>query len=188
MSYKRILVPVDGSPTSARGLAEAIKLARDARAKLLLLHVVEEYAILGVPDAGANIGPMLDALKRAGRKTLSRIERSAQRLGVRSETMLVEDFSGRVANAIVDRERTDAAASTAYCLAAMPNSWSATARFRCCWYPRAAGNKARRRGAQASFFFGAPCADLVVAPGSAAAPKPPVVNPSSCCEAFSISR
>ena len=105
MAYKRILVPVDGSPTSARGLAEAIKLTRDARAKLLLLHVVEEYAILGIPDAGANIGPMLDALKRAGRATLGKIERSARRLGARSETMLVEDFSGRVANAIVDRAK-----------------------------------------------------------------------------------
>ena len=53
MGYRRILVPVDGSSTSARGVAEAIKLAHDARAKLMLLHVVEEYAILGIPEAGA---------------------------------------------------------------------------------------------------------------------------------------
>jgi len=105
MAYKRILVPVDGSSTSARGLAEAMKLARNARAKLLLLHVIEEYAILAVPDAGANIGPMLDSLKRAGRTTLGKVERSARRLGVHPETMLVEDFAGRVATAIVDRAK-----------------------------------------------------------------------------------
>jgi len=105
MGYRRILVPVDGSATSARGVAEAIKLAQDARAKLLLLHVVEEYAILGIPEAGASIGPVLDALKRAGRATLAKIERSARRLGARPETMLIEDFSGRVANAVVDQAK-----------------------------------------------------------------------------------
>src|SRR3990172_10361937 len=102
MGYKRILVLVDGSPTSTRGLMEAVKLAHDARAKLLLLHVVEEYAILGIPEAGASIGPVLDALKRTGRMTLAKIERSARRLGARPETMLIEDFSRRVANAVVD--------------------------------------------------------------------------------------
>ena len=105
MGYKRILVPVDGSPTSARGLLEAIKLAHDARAKLLLLHVVEEYAILGIPEAGASIGPVLDTLKRTGRTTLAKLERSARRAGARPETKLVEDFSGRVANAIVDQAK-----------------------------------------------------------------------------------
>ena len=105
MGYKRILVPVDGSPPSARGLLEAIKLAHDARAKLLLLHVVEEYAILGIPEAGASIGPVLDTLKRTGRTTLAKLERSARRAGARPETKLVEDFSGRVANAIVDQAK-----------------------------------------------------------------------------------
>jgi len=96
MGYKRILVPVDGSPTSARGLAEAIKLARDARAKLLLLHVVEEYAVLGIPEAGASIGPVLEALGRSGRATLAKVERSARRLGARPETKLVEDFRQKI--------------------------------------------------------------------------------------------
>lgn len=105
MGYKRILVPVDGSPTSARGLLEAIKLAHDARAKLLLLHVVEEYAILGIPEAGASIGPVLDTLKRTGRTTLAKLERSARRAGARPETKLVEDFSGRIANSIVDQAK-----------------------------------------------------------------------------------
>ena len=42
MSYKRILVPVDGSPTATMGMIEAIKLAKEARGKLMLLYVVEE--------------------------------------------------------------------------------------------------------------------------------------------------
>jgi nucleotide-binding universal stress UspA family protein len=101
MSYKRILVPVDGSPTSAKGLKGAIKLARESRAKLRLIHVVEEYAAFSAPELGANVGPLLDALKAAGRKALARVERSARAAGVRPETALVEDFGGRVADAIV---------------------------------------------------------------------------------------
>lgn len=105
MSYKRILVPVDGSPTSAKGLKEAIKLARESRAKLLLVYVVEEYAAFAAPELGANVGPLLDALSAAGRKALARIERSARAAGARPETLLVEDFGGRVADAIVQQAK-----------------------------------------------------------------------------------
>ena len=40
--FRRILVPIDGSPTSNRGLDEAIDLARDQKARLCLMHVVDE--------------------------------------------------------------------------------------------------------------------------------------------------
>jgi len=105
MGYKRILVPVDGSPTSAQGLKEAIKLAGGGKsgrhAKLQLLHVVEEYAAFTAPEIGADIGPLLDAMKAAGRKTLARMGRSARTAGARAETALMENFGGRVADAIV---------------------------------------------------------------------------------------
>ena len=47
--YKKILVPVDSSKTSARGLEEAIKLAKSEGARLFLLHVVDEF--IAVQDA-----------------------------------------------------------------------------------------------------------------------------------------
>ena len=105
MAYKRILVPVDGSPTSAKGLQEAIKLAKGTRARLRLLHVVEEYAAFAAPEVGVNIGPLLDAMKSAGRKTLARIGLRARRAGVRAETALVENFGGRVADTIVQQAK-----------------------------------------------------------------------------------
>ena len=37
--YRKILVPIDGSPTAARGLDEAIKLAKLTGARLRLMHV-----------------------------------------------------------------------------------------------------------------------------------------------------
>jgi len=101
MSYKRILVPVDGSPTAAKGLKEAIKLAKQGRGKLLPLHAVEEYAAFAAPEVGLNIGPILDALRAGGKHTLARIKRSAERAGARPQTALVENFAGRVADVIV---------------------------------------------------------------------------------------
>jgi len=50
--YKRILVPVDGSPTSVAGLKEAVKLAKSLRAKLCLLHVVDEMIVAYSREAG----------------------------------------------------------------------------------------------------------------------------------------
>ena len=101
MTYKRILVPVDGSPTAAKGMAAAIKLAREGHAKLLLLHVVEEYTAFIAPEVGASIGPILDSLRLSGKRTLARIARSAAKAGGKPQTVLVENFGGRVADTIV---------------------------------------------------------------------------------------
>jgi len=101
MSYKRILVPVDGSPTAAKGMGEAINLARESGAKLLLLHVVDEYPAFATPEIGASVGPMIDALRESGRQTLERIAGIASAIGVQPETELVENFGERVADAIV---------------------------------------------------------------------------------------
>lgn len=105
MSYKRILVPVDGSPTAAKGMMEAIKIAKEGRAKLLLLHVVEEYSAFAVPEAGVNIGPILDSMRQAGKSTLVRIARSAERAGAQPQSVLVENFGGRVADTIVEQAK-----------------------------------------------------------------------------------
>ena len=54
--YKRILVPVDGSPTAQRGLTEAMALASDQKAALRVLsdrlgHDLSSYPLDGpVPD------------------------------------------------------------------------------------------------------------------------------------------
>ena len=105
MTYKRILVPVDGSPTAAKGLQAAIKLARENRAKLLLLHVVEEYSAFIAPEVGASLGPILDSLRLVGRRTLARIARSVGKSGVKPQSVLVENFGGRVADTIVQQAR-----------------------------------------------------------------------------------
>ena len=105
MGYKRILVPVDGSPVSSLGLKEALKMARDSGAKVRLLHVVEEFSAYMAPDLAGSIGPVLDSLRTAGKRRLAGIERRVRAAGFDPSTALVEDFAGRVADAIIDEAK-----------------------------------------------------------------------------------
>jgi nucleotide-binding universal stress UspA family protein len=105
VTYKRILVPVDGSATSNAGLREAAKLAKAQRAKLRLLHVVDEFTAFSTPDGGINVATIVDVLKRGGRQVLQRTQRLAAALGVKAETVLCESLGARVADVITQQAK-----------------------------------------------------------------------------------
>ncbi len=100
MSYKRILVPIDGSATSKAGLREALKLARTAGARLRLLHVVDESPILSLPEAGYAIDTVIEDLKRSGKALLANVAKSVAAQGAKCETAMVESMGMRVADQI----------------------------------------------------------------------------------------
>lgn len=99
--YRRILVPVDGSSTAARGLREAIQLAKDQRARVRLVHVVDETMILGTAEAGVDMGPLFALLARTGRAVLQRARRAAERSGVRVQVAMYESVGAPAADAIL---------------------------------------------------------------------------------------
>ena len=101
MLYRRILVPVDGSPTSMAGLKEAVRLAKNQQAKLCLLHVVDETIVFNTPEGGINIGPILEDMKRGGKQLLQKAEKFALEHGVKPESNLRESVGARVADAII---------------------------------------------------------------------------------------
>ena len=68
-AYRRILVAVDGSPTSTKGLREAIRLAKAERAELCILHVVNE-TVPYTPLAGAPPINLIALLLGSGRALL----------------------------------------------------------------------------------------------------------------------
>ena len=104
MTYKRILVPVDGSPTSNGGLDEAMRLARAGRCRIRLLHIVYDTLAFSSPDGGgANY--VLEALRKSGRDAIERAANRARRAKLEPETALVENFVGRVAEGIVDQAK-----------------------------------------------------------------------------------
>jgi nucleotide-binding universal stress UspA family protein len=103
--YKRILVPVDGSHTSTRGLQEAVKLAKDQRAMVRLMHVVDEWSVTQNLDVMGGAGDVLDMLEESGKKALKNAKTLADRHGIRAETAIYRNLSGRVADFIIREAR-----------------------------------------------------------------------------------
>jgi nucleotide-binding universal stress UspA family protein len=105
VTYKRILVPVDGSPTSNAGLKEALKLAKSQHARVCLLHVVDEMIVFNVPEGAVNVGPVIEELKREGKRVLQKAQKIAAAQGVRAESDLRESVGVRVADVITGRAK-----------------------------------------------------------------------------------
>lgn len=103
--YKRILVAVDGSPTSLRGLNEAIKIAQATGGQLKLVHVVNELVLAAEYVPAVYYEPVLVSLRDSGIKVLEQVMAVAQRAGVPCEQSLVETLGGRAADEIVNQAK-----------------------------------------------------------------------------------
>jgi|SRR5690348_11324523 nucleotide-binding universal stress UspA family protein len=102
MAYKKIVVPVDGSPTSNAGLREAIDLARTLDASLQLVNVVDyHYLAMAGLEAGTYIEDVMKGLTQSGRRILKRAEETARKSGVAATSVLLESATGPAADAIV---------------------------------------------------------------------------------------
>jgi len=99
--YKRILVGVDGSDTSNKALAEAIRLAEDANTIMRIVYVVEEPAINLEP--GFDFDDFRRMLRADGEKFLAAARSEASRAGRKSEAALIEPppFGARPSDSIV---------------------------------------------------------------------------------------
>jgi nucleotide-binding universal stress UspA family protein len=103
--YEKILVAVDGSPTSLRGLDEAIKVAKAMRARLMIVHVVNELVISAEYVPSVYYEPILLSLRDSGAKVLEQAVSVAQRAGMTCEQQLIETLGGRAADEIVKQAR-----------------------------------------------------------------------------------
>ena len=102
--YKKILVPVDGSSTSQRGLEEATSLAKLCGASVRFVHVVNEL-ILANDFLAINYGELIDRLRDDGRKILDAAETRARAKGVASDSDLIETLGGQAAREILNASR-----------------------------------------------------------------------------------
>ena len=81
--YQRILVPIDGSPTSQRALEEALGLARQSSKGCLLelLYVIE---IILFPDSEIyfNYAELRNSMRSSGEKILAQAKKTVQDAGM----------------------------------------------------------------------------------------------------------
>lgn len=101
--YQRILVPVDGSATSLRGLDEAIRLAQDQKAEIRLLHVVHDFLTAGGQGAAVYMTLLRKDLRERGEKILAEAAEIARRKGIEAVTRMAETPGGSVGELIVEQ-------------------------------------------------------------------------------------
>ncbi len=90
---KTILVPIDFSPVSRYVLKEAAALARLARARLVLLHVVQPPAV--VTDLAPLVGEALELtaeLEVIGRRHLQRLQKSPTLKGLKVDLVCEQGY------------------------------------------------------------------------------------------------
>lgn len=99
--YKHILVPIDGSAESMRGVAEAVKLARSLGAELRLFHVVNELALISTDMAGISFETLSQVLREHGKQIVAAAEKFVREQGVEPHSVIVEAAGARAADLIV---------------------------------------------------------------------------------------
>ena len=87
---KRILHATDFSKASARALQEAVKLAKENSARLLVVHVIEPTPYVAGGEFGAEIYMKLeDATKRNAQSSMSRLMQRLKKLKIKAESLLL---------------------------------------------------------------------------------------------------
>lgn len=99
--YSRILVPVDGSSCSQKGLTEALKLAIPLKARIKLIHVVNELIMEPALAPSEYFGRLLQSMRATGQAILSEAQVSARQQGADVEVELLETIGGRASESIV---------------------------------------------------------------------------------------
>jgi nucleotide-binding universal stress UspA family protein len=100
-AYRKILVAVDGSAASNKGLTEALRLAKAEGASLRILHVVNDYVVMASMGGVApprDLGPLL---RESGERILARARALAAKQRLKPVVVLREVLSGPAAESIV---------------------------------------------------------------------------------------
>ena len=99
--YKQILCPVDGSPTSTRGVGEAIQLAINQSAKLRFIHVIDTYFPILDMAGGMNVVDTTDILRKNAEKVIKQAKLAALKEGVIADSTITETLGSRAASFII---------------------------------------------------------------------------------------
>jgi nucleotide-binding universal stress UspA family protein len=102
--YSLILVPIDGSTTSASAVAEAASLARLCGARVRLLHIVDMLAHTnGFERPEIYSREIRPVALQAGEELLASTRAGLEAQGIAVETELCESLGARVSQLVVER-------------------------------------------------------------------------------------
>jgi len=107
--YQRILVPIDGSPTSDLGCREAIQIAHGLKSKLHFLNVVDPRLLFA--EVSSKLGPqeLLDIWRAGGERLVAQAVATAAAAGVSADSAVRCDPKMRVCDEILEEaKRVDA--------------------------------------------------------------------------------
>jgi nucleotide-binding universal stress UspA family protein len=104
--YRRILVPVDGSATSKVGLRHALGLAKDQRARVRVLNVLDEMALVPMMEGyPADMTMLIDSMKASGQKAVDEAIALARKAGITPDGAMVEARGRAVSDVILEDAR-----------------------------------------------------------------------------------
>jgi nucleotide-binding universal stress UspA family protein len=97
LMYKRILVAVDGSPTSNKALTAALRMARDSGGKVLLVHSLDELVYLSGFEYS---GEVITIARENAAKVLDDAMAIATAAGVPTDRKLVDQPGQRLGQTV----------------------------------------------------------------------------------------
>jgi nucleotide-binding universal stress UspA family protein len=104
-AYRNVLIPVDGGAASNRGLREGLRLARQLKSKVTLLHVVEDPVNEDVLERASFDPGLFAILRQQARRILARAQAQAKRAHIDARTVMVERPGWGTADVIVEQAR-----------------------------------------------------------------------------------
>jgi nucleotide-binding universal stress UspA family protein len=99
--YSKILVPIDGSHTALKGLAEALKLAKTMQARIKLVHVVNELIVDPALTPSVYYEHAIEHMRASGKKALATAQVFAKKHDKEVDVELIETIGARAADCIV---------------------------------------------------------------------------------------
>jgi len=106
MSYKKILIPTDGSAVSMEAANQALEIAKAMNSKVHVIYVVDIVPFVGLPTEGL-WESMKEILEEEGTEALQKIKKKAKEMGLHITSEVLE---GSPSNEIVqyaEKEKMD---------------------------------------------------------------------------------
>ena len=104
--FKHILVPVDGSPTSAQAVDKAIALAKVFASHVSIVFVIDPYRFTGVgTDFAYGQTEYLEAATAEAKKAVATAQASLEAAGIANSALVIESHAAW--RGIVERAQQD---------------------------------------------------------------------------------